>query len=270
MTSAVCSASARICLRIDVAVRREPHVAVVPFDELDSGDVRQPLRRRPVELELDLPPLRASPQRVEIPGGDDASVVDDRDFLADVLHQFELMTGEEDGGATRSLGAKHVGQRLHGDGVEPGERLVQHQQFRLVQQRRRKLRPLLVAVRELLQLRGRPVAQIEPVEPLGGSRTRLVAAHPVQAPEVGELLADRHPRIEAALLRHVAEAQPLLQSDRPSVPEHLAAVGYHQAEDRAHRRRLPGAVRPEEAEHPTALDGERARVERLNRPVPLT
>jgi hypothetical protein len=91
----------------------------------------------------------------------------------------------------------------------------------------------------------------------------------VEAPEVGELLGDRHPRIEAALLRHVAEPQPLRQSDRAAVPEQLAVVRLDEPEDRAHRGRLAGAVGAEEAEHPPARDRERAVVERLHRPERL-
>ena len=37
-------------LRVDVAADEQPQVAVAALDELDAGDVRQPLRRRAVEL----------------------------------------------------------------------------------------------------------------------------------------------------------------------------------------------------------------------------
>ena len=158
---------------------------------------------------------------------------------------------------------------LHGERVEPGERLVEDEQLRLVQQRGRELRALLVAVRELLDLRIGAIGEAEPLEPVRRRRARRARAQPVQTAEVGELLADRHPRIEAALLRHVAEPQPLGQPDRPPVPEHLAGVQLDEPEDRAHRRRLPGAVRPEEAEHPPAPDRERAVIERLHRAEPL-
>ena len=229
----------------------------------------QPLRRRTVEPELDLPVLRLPSQRVEFPGGDDAAVVDDRDVLADVLDQVELVAGEEDGGAAFCLRAQQLGERLHGDRIEPCERLVEHEQLRLVHERRRKLRPLLVAMRELLQLRRRPLGKAEPLQPRLRGRPRLVCVHAVQAAEVGDLLGDRHPRIETALLRHVAEAQPVLELHRPPIPEHLARIRLDQPEDRAHRRRLAGAVRPEEAEHPAALDRERAAVERLHLTEPL-
>ena len=196
-------------------------------------------------------------------------MVDDRDVLADVLDQLELVAGEEDGGAAGRLVAEHLRERAHRDRVEAGERLVEDEQLRLVHQRRRELRPLLVAVRELLDLRVGAVGETEPLQPVAPPRRAPRASQSVQAAEVGELLADRHPRVEAALLRHVAEAQPLREPDRPSVPEHLAAVELDEPEDRAHRRRLAGPVRAEEAEHPPALDRERAAVERLHRPEPL-
>ena len=100
-------------------------------------------------------------------------MVDDRDVLADVLDELELMAGEEDGGAAGRLAAEHLGERVHGDRVEPGERLVEHEQLRLVQQRRRELGALLVAVRELLDLRVGAVGETEPLEP---------AATPPRAP----------------------------------------------------------------------------------------
>ena len=196
-------------------------------------------------------------------------MVDDRDLLADVLDELELVAGEEDGRAARRLVAEHLGERAHGDRVEPGERLVENEQLRLVQERRRELCALLVAVRELLDLRVGAVGETEPLEPVRCRGARRAVAEPVQTPEVRELLADPHPRVEAALLRHVAEPQPLGQPDRPPVPEHLPRIELDEPEDRAHRGRLPGAVRAEEAEHPPARDGERAVVERLHCPEPL-
>ena len=164
---------------------------------------------------------------------------------------------------------EHLGERVHGDRVEPGEGLVEDEQVRLVHQRGRELRALLVAVRELLEFGAGAVREAEPFEPVCGGAPRRGIVEAVEAAEVRDLLADRHAGIEAALLRHVAETQPLSQSDRLSVPEHLAGVELDEAEDRTHRRRLAGAVRPEEAEHPPPLDRERAAVERLHLPEPL-
>ena len=81
--------------------------------------------------------------------------------------------------------------------------------------------------------------------------------------------AKRHPWIETALLRHVAEPDPLRQPDRPPVPKHLAGVELDQPEDGAHRRRLAGTVRPEETKLPTTPNRERAAIKRPHRSEPL-
>ncbi len=138
-----------------------------------------------------------------------------------------------------------------------------------MQERNGELCALLVAVRELLELCIDAVSEIEPLEPVRRRNACRVIFQPVQAPEVRELLADPHARIEAALLRHVAEAQPFGQPDRPPVPEHLSRIELDEPENGSHRRRLPCAVRAEEAEHPSAAHRERAVVERLHCPESL-
>ena len=167
------------------------------------------------------------------------------------------MAREDHRRATGSLSAENLGQGAHGKRVETGERLVEHEQLRLVHQRSRQLRPLLVAVRELLDLRPGTVGEPQALEP--PSRSGLGRARPetMQPAEVLELLPDRHPRVETALFGHVAEAQPLLQPHRAPVPQHIAGVDLDEPEHRAHGRRLAGAVRAEEAEHPPGLDRER-------------
>ena len=92
-------------------------------------------------------------------------MVDDRDLFADVFHQLELVAGEEHRGTAGRLAAQHVRERLHCDRVESGEGLVEDEQLRLVHQRRRELRPLLVAVRELLHLGIRPLVESKTLEP---------------------------------------------------------------------------------------------------------
>ena len=91
---------------------------------------------------------------------------------------------------------------------------------------------------------------------------RVAARQPVVLGEVGELLADAHPRVQAALLGHVAEPQPRRRVDRPPVPADLARLGDREPEDAAHRRGLARAVGAEEAEQPAAARRERGAVER--------
>ena len=180
------------------------------------------------------------------------------------------MAGEENGRAARRLAAEDIGEHLDCDRVETGERFVEYEQLRLVQQRCRELGALLVAVGELFDRRVGALGEPEPLEPPRCRDARRGVAQPVQRPEVRELLRDRHPRVEAALLRHVPETQSLFQPDRPPVPEHLATVGLDDAEDGTHHGRLPGPVRAEKAEHPAARHRERAAVERLHLAEPLT
>ena len=91
-------------LRIDIPPDEQPQVAVATLHEFDAAHLGPPLRRCPLELQLDPTPLRCPSQRIEVAARDDAAVVDDRDLLADVLDQLQLMTGEDDGSAARRLG----------------------------------------------------------------------------------------------------------------------------------------------------------------------
>ena len=66
--------------------------------------------------------------------GDGAAAVDDDRVLAQVLDEVELVRREQHGGAAAGLRHEHLRQRVDGDGVEPGERLVEHEHRRLVDQ----------------------------------------------------------------------------------------------------------------------------------------
>ncbi|HEX4305167.1 MAG TPA: hypothetical protein VHZ54_03960, partial [Solirubrobacterales bacterium] len=84
----------------------------------------------------------------------------------------------------------------------------------------------------------------------------------MQARHVDELVAHPHLRVEAALLRHVADAPPRLGVDRRVVPQHPAGIGGEDAEDDPHQRRLAGAVGTDEAEHLARPDREGDAVQR--------
>src|SRR5699024_10136301 len=120
---------------------------------------------------------------------------------------------------------------------------------------------LLVAERELLHLVAESLGDAEPLRPLARRGACGGRVEPVEAREVVELLADLHLRVEAALLRHVADPAALRGVEGTAVAEHLAAVGDEDPEDDAHRRRLAGAVGADESEDLTAVDGERDVVE---------
>ena len=107
------------------------------------------------------------------------------------------------------------------------------------------------------------VGEAEPLEPccrrLRLASARAFAAEPA---EVDELIADPHPRVQAALLGHVPEPRRSAPADGRPAPAHRACVELDQPEHGPHRRRLPGAVRTEKPGQPTGLGREGAGVER--------
>ena len=152
--------------------------------------------------------------------------------------------------------------------VQAGEGLVEDEQFRVVHQRGGQLHPLLVAVRERLQLGRLPAGQAQPLDPVPRGVARRGRRHVVQPAQVLQLLQDLHARVEAAFLGHVAEPAPVLLGHRLALPAHLARLQRHHAEDRAHRGGLAGPVRPQEAEDLAGRDAEGQAVQRDHGPEP--
>jgi len=94
------------------------------------------------------------------------------------------------------------GEAIDGGRVQPREGLVQDQEPRVVRQRHRQLGPLLVAVRE----------GFDPVPAaLGEAETlRVGGGKPVEAGDGADLVAQPHLPVQAALLGHVPEVQPVV------------------------------------------------------------
>ena len=209
-----------------------------------------------VPLHPDHQALRpAGGQVVDRPADHEPAVVDDGDRLAEVLHQVELVAGEQHA-APRPWPAPRARRRWRrcppGRG-RPAARRGRAARGRAPAPRRagraagfraRAPRPCCVG----------PVGDAEPLEPRGRASRQRPRAHPVQPAEVLDLLADQHARVQAPLLRHVAEPAAVGLADRAPVPADRAGVELGQPEDRAHRGRLARAVRPEEAGHATRAD----------------
>ena len=138
-------------------------------------------------------------------------------------------------------------QGVDGDRVEAGERLVEDQHVGLVDEGADQLDALLVAERQVLEVAARPVGEVEALEPRLGAAARLGLVEAAQLAEVAQLVADPHRRVQPALLGEVAEAPAGVGVDRAALPAHGAGVEGGEPEDRPHRRRLAGAVGPEEA-----------------------
>ena len=136
------------------------------------------------------------------------------------------MAREENGRAARRLAAEDLGEHPDCDRVETGEWFVEYEQLRLVQQRRRELGALLVAVGELFDRRVGAPGEAEPLEPArcreraprrrsarGASRSTRVAPRPASA--------DRG-RAPPACTRSAA-ALPARSAARPRAPRHCRA-----------------------------------------------
>jgi hypothetical protein len=171
-------------------------------------------------------------------------VLDDHDVLAQVLDQVQLVAGEQHRRAPRGQAGQQPGHGLHGDRVQARERLVQHQQVRLVHQGGDQLDPLLVAVRQRVQAVCGPIGQAETLQPGPHAAVHILGLAPAQLAEVDQLVPDPHPRIQAPLLRHVPEPGPVRGADRRTVPPDRSLVQLDEPEHRAHGRRLAGPVRP--------------------------
>ncbi len=200
--------------------------------------------------------------------GNDFAAGQDDEVVAEPLDQVELVAGEQHRNLRRDLLAEQVHHRVDRERVETAERLVQDQRDRLVHQRRGDLHPLLVAERQRLQYVGRPLAEPESLEQLVGALGRPDRVEPVQPAEEHQLVADLHLRVQPALLGHVTEVTPDRLGQRPAVPPHLAGGRGQHAEDDPHRRRLAGAVGPDEPGHPSRYDVETHVVQRQLFPEP--
>ncbi len=133
-------------------------------------------------------------------------------------------------------------------GSSPAKRLVEHQDLGIVDERGRQLDPLLVAVRERLDLARRPIGDVETFQPHPCGLGRVGLAQAVQSTQILNLLADEHGRVEAPLLGHVAEPAPIGLAYGPTVPADFARVEIGQSEDRPHGGRLAGAVGTEKSD----------------------
>ena len=171
------------------------------------------------------------------------------------------MAGEQHRDARGGPFGEHLAHGVHAHRVQPGERLVQNKELRIVHQRGGKLHALLVAVREGLELLRGLVGDAQALGPVPGRVAGVACAHAVQPAQELELLQHDHAGVEAALLRHVAEGAARLRVDVRAAPAYFAAVEGDHADDRPHRGRLAGAIGAEEAEDLAGRHGERQPVQ---------
>ena len=185
--------------------------------------------------------------------GDDLAVVDDDDAVAELVGLVEVVRGEEDGRAAPVAQVGDVGPQVRaGLRVQARGRLVEEHQGRLVDQAHGDVEPAPLATGHRLGLPVPQAVELELVEQLVPAPTGILRRHPVEHPVVGHLVTGSRRAAGGTALGHVADA-----------PTHLLGLADHVVardrrrtrgrpqERREHpqRRRLPGAVRTEEADH---------------------
>jgi len=120
---------------------------------------------------------------------------------------------------------------------------------------------LLVSLRQLLDLAVEVLGDPEALQPFVDDGARIGIGDAIQRREEAQLLADLHPRVEAALLGQVAPRSAGEGDVLGPHPCHAAGIGSEDVEHDSHRGRLAGAVRAEETEDPPRLDREADTVE---------
>ena len=110
------------------------------------------------------------------------SPIDQRDRLAEILDEVELMAREQHVASIGHVVEHDLRQELHGAGIEPGERLVEHDQVGSVHHRRRELHPLGHPARQVADRVAGAVLETEPGEQV----ERPLAAPPACRARAGE------------------------------------------------------------------------------------
>jgi hypothetical protein len=203
----------------------------------------------PLHRDPNHPPASGSPDVANRTANDHPAPVDDRDRLAERLYGLHLVGREDERLAVIPELEERLTKQRDIDRVEPRERLVHEQHRRIVEDGGNQLDLLLIALRELI---GPPIGELrdpEPGQPVATFAPRAIGWHAVQRGEVDELVEHVHPRVEPALFGQVAPGGSRQRTAVLALPRHRPAIGLEDSEHDPHRRRLAGAVGPEEAEH---------------------
>ncbi len=184
--------------------------------------------------------------------------------LAAALGLVHVVGGDEEGDVLRREVEEEVPQLAAGDRIDAGRGLVEKEDARPVHHGGGERQALLPTARELA---GQPGAVRADAGQLDRPLAALLEDRPLEAVDVGEeveVLEHREVLVERELLRHVADAAADLLAvagDVEPVDRRLPLGGRQQAAEDADQRRLPRAVRPQEAIDLAARHAERDLVE---------
>src|SRR5699024_7102414 len=156
---------------------------------------------------------------------DEAAVVDDDEIVDEAFDEVELMAGEEDRGTRGGKVGEDAEGAFDGYGVETGERFVEDERLRVVNESRGDLDLLLIAEADRFEGVGGCALELELFEQIESALLRRLAGETVEAGEVDELIDDRHLRVETAFLGHVADRAAVAGGDRGAVDEDAPGIG---------------------------------------------
>ena len=181
--------------------------------------------------------------------GDQTAAGQHADALGHALGDLEDVGGHDDGAAGADARLEHVLDLPRGAGVEAGQRLVEDDQARVVDQRAGQRHLLAHAAREALAALVGVRSEAQPVDQLGGGRGGL---GPIDAPQAGdefEILERRQLVVDHRLVgepRHQPLGGDRIGQRVDAVDRDRAGVRLQQPDHHAERGGLAGAVGPEE------------------------
>ena len=185
------------------------------------------------------------------PDGDGLAVRHDRHLVAEALGLLDVVRAHQDRDALAAQAVDERPQLLADLRVEADGRLVEQEQARLVQQRAGDEQPAPHAAAQLVDLALAAVLQVRDVERAVHRLLALALRHAVEVGEDEEVLLDGERHVEVVELGDDAHlGAGLLRVVGQPVAEdlELALVGDDLGGERLHRRRLPRAVRAEQAD----------------------
>ncbi len=186
------------------------------------------------------------PDGVEVAFGGQAALGHDKDPGPEALDFVEDVARDQYAPALVAEAAEQPDQVQPLAGVQAVERLVQHEQFGIVDQRLRHLHPLAHALGVARQAAA--VGRVEPnfAQGAGGRLARAVQA--VQLGGQGDEALGGHPLEQRLLLRHQADAPEQGRALAGVLAQHPQAALRRpdEAADQAQHRRLPRPVGPQQ------------------------
>ena len=179
-------------------------------------------------------------------------MADDDHLAGHRLDLVEHVAGDEHAAALVAELADELDQVGAGDRVGAAQRLVEEDERRVVGDRLGDLRPLPHAAAHLPHALAGVGLHADAAERPRRPLARLDGAKALEAGEGGDEVEAAHVLVEAILLGAEAEvAEDLGALEGIAAPEpDIAGVGPELAGDQLDHRRLAGAVRAEEADHP--------------------